>query len=87
MAVKTINNMAGLNGLMPTLLIFGTYPRISREDRLTISNIKRAAIIKKVIAKVRRYYNTRKITDAINMWNSPNIIVTLALLLNSDVLV
>ena len=50
--------MAGLNGLMPTLLIFGTYPRISREDRLIISNIKRAAIIKKVIAKVRRCYNT-----------------------------
>ena len=58
MAVKTINNTAGLDGLMPTLLIFGTYPRISREDRPTISNIKRAAIIKKVIAKVRRYYNT-----------------------------
>ena len=58
MAVKTINNMVGLNGLMPTLLIFSTYPRISREDRLIISNIKRAAIIKKVIVKVYKYYNT-----------------------------
>ena len=58
MAVKTINNTAGPDGLMPTLLIFGTYPRISREDCLTISNIKRAAIIKKVIAEVRKYYNT-----------------------------
>ena len=52
---------------MPTLLIFGTYPRISREDYLIISNVKRVAIIKKVIAKVRRYYNTRKIIDAINI--------------------
>ena len=72
---------------MPTLLIFGTYPRISREDRLTISNIKRAAIIKKVIAKVYRCYNTRKIINAINIRNSPNIIVTLALLLNSNILI
>ena len=87
MAVKTINNMVGLDGLMPTLLIFSTYPRISREDRPTISNVKRAAIIKKVIAKVRRCYNTRKIINAINMRNSPNIIATLALLLNSNVLI
>ena len=58
MAVKTINDMAGLDGLILTLLIFSAYPRISREDRLTISNVERAAIIKKVIAKVRRCYNT-----------------------------
>ena len=58
MAVKTINNTAGLDGLIPTLLIFSTYSRISKEDRLIISNIKRAAIIKKVIAKVYKCYNT-----------------------------
>ena len=58
MVVKTINDIVGLDGLIPTLLIFGAYPRISREDRPTISNVERAAIIKKVIAKVRRYYNT-----------------------------
>jgi len=87
MAVKTINDTAGLDGLMPTLLIFGTYPRMSREDRLTISNVERAAIIKKVMAKVRRCYNAWKIIDAIYMRNSPNMTATLALLLNSDVLV
>ena len=86
-AVKTINDTAGPDGLMPTLLVFDTYPRISKEDYLTISNVKRAAIIKKVIAKVHRYYNTRKIINAINMRNSPNIIATLALLLNSNVLI
>ena len=72
---------------MPTLLIFSTYSRISREDRLTISNVKRAAIIKKVIAKVYKYYNTWKIINAINIRNGPNIIATLALLLNSNVLI
>ena len=72
---------------MPTLLIFSAYPRISREDRLIISNIERAAIIKKVIAKVRRCYNTWKIINAIYIWNGPNIIATLTLLLNSNILV
>ena len=79
--------MAGLDSLMLTLLIFGAYPRISREDRPIVSNIKRAAIIKKVIVEVRRCYNTRKIINAINIRNSPNIIVTLTLLLNSNILI
>jgi hypothetical protein len=29
MAVKAVNNLAGLDGIMPTLLIFGIYPRIT----------------------------------------------------------
>ena len=58
MAVKTINDIVGLDGLIPTLLIFGTYPRISKEDRLTISNVERAAIIKKAITEVHRCYDT-----------------------------
>ena len=65
--VKTINDTAGLDGLVPTLLVFGTYPRMSREDYLTISNVERAAIIKKAMAEVRRCYNAWKIIDAINI--------------------
>ena len=87
MAVKTINDTAGLDGLVLTLLVFGAYPRMSREDRLTASNVERAATIKKAIAEVRRCYDARKIADAINIRNGPNVTATLALLLNSDVLV
>jgi hypothetical protein len=60
---------------------------MSREDRLIINNVEKAAIIKKVIIEVRRYYNIRKVINAINIRNSLKVTVILALLLNSDVLI
>jgi hypothetical protein len=45
MAVKAINNTAGPNGLVPTLLVYGAYLRISKLDPPTLSIIDRAAII------------------------------------------
>jgi hypothetical protein len=35
-AVKAINNIARLNGLIPTLLVFGTYLRLSSFNTLTL---------------------------------------------------
>ena len=32
MAVKAVNDTAGPNGLIPTLLVYGAYPRISNLD-------------------------------------------------------
>jgi len=32
MAFKAINDTAGLGGLVPTLLVFGAYPRIVKLD-------------------------------------------------------
>ena len=52
MAVKAINNTAGPNGLVPTLLVYGAYLRISKLDPPTLSVIDRAAIIRKAIAKI-----------------------------------
>jgi len=34
MAFKAINNTAGLEGLVPTLLVFGAYPRMVELDAL-----------------------------------------------------
>jgi hypothetical protein len=34
MAFKAINNTAGPNGLVPTLLVYGAYPRITKHDPL-----------------------------------------------------
>ena len=45
MAVKAINNTAGPDGLVPTLLVYGAYLRISNLDPPTLSIIKQAAII------------------------------------------
>ena len=52
MAVKAVNNTAGPNGLVPTLLVYRAYLRISKLDPPTLSIIDRAAIIRKVIAKI-----------------------------------
>ena len=52
MAVKAINNTAGPNGLVPTLLVYGAYLRISNLDPPTLSIIERAAVIRKAIAKI-----------------------------------
>jgi len=34
MAFKAINNTAGLEGLVPILLVFGAYPRMVKSDAL-----------------------------------------------------
>jgi hypothetical protein len=45
MAVKAVNNTASPNGLVPTLLVYGAYLRISNLGPPTPSIIERAAII------------------------------------------
>ena len=52
MAVKAINNTASPNRLVPTLLVYGAYLRISNLDPPALSIIERAAIIRKVIAEI-----------------------------------
>ena len=52
MAVKAINNTAGPNGLVPTLLIYGAYLRISSLGPPTPSITERAAAIRKAIAEI-----------------------------------
>ena len=45
MAVKAVNNTAGPDGLVPTLLVYGAYLRISNLDPPTPSIIEQVAII------------------------------------------
>ena len=45
MAIKAINNTAGPDGLVPTLLVYGAYLRISNLDPPAPSIIERAAAI------------------------------------------
>ena len=52
MAVKAVNNTTGLDGLVPTLLVYRAYLRISNLDPPAPSIIDRAAIIRKAIAKI-----------------------------------
>ena len=52
MAVKAVNNTASPNRLVPTLLVYGAYLRISKLGPPTPSIIDRAAIIQKAIAEI-----------------------------------
>jgi hypothetical protein len=52
MAIKAVNNIIGLNKLIPTLLVYKAYLRINNLDPFTLSIINRAVIIQKVITKI-----------------------------------
>jgi hypothetical protein len=45
MAVKAVNNTAGPNGLVPTLLVYRAYLRISNLGPPALSIIERVTII------------------------------------------
>ena len=45
MAVKAINNTTGLDRLVPTLLVYKVYLRISNLDPPALSIIEQAAVI------------------------------------------
>ena len=87
MAVKAINNTAGLDGLVPTLLVYRAYPRISNLDPPTPSIIKQAAIIQKAIAEIVKLWAKQTVNNALYYHNGPNITLVYDLLLNSKVLI
>jgi len=51
MAVKAINNTTGPDKLVPTLLVYRAYPRISNPDPPTLSITDQVAAIWKAMAK------------------------------------
>ena len=65
MAVKAINKTAGPNGLVPTLLVYGAYPRISKLDPPAPSVIERAAVIRKAIAKIVKLRAKQTVNNAL----------------------
>jgi len=66
MAVKAANNTAGLNSLVPTLLIFSAYPYISKLNLLAPSITQRAAAIKKVIEEIVRIRAKKQVNNILN---------------------
>ena len=52
MAVKAINNLARLNIIIFTLLVFGAYPQITKIDVLLLSITKKAKAIRIAIKEV-----------------------------------
>ena len=87
MAVKAINNTASPDRLVPTLLVYGAYLRISNLDPPTPSIIERAAVIRKAIAKIVKLRAKQAVSNALYYYNGPNITLVYNLPLNSKVLI
>jgi hypothetical protein len=85
MAVKAVNDTAGPNGIVPTLLVFGAYPRINDLDAPSPDIVKRSEAIRKAMKEVRELHSKRQVSDALGMRNGPNTLPTLSLPLDSDV--
>jgi hypothetical protein len=60
-AVKAVNNTTGPNRLVPTLLVFRAYPRITEQDPLSPVIIKRAEAIRTAIKEIQRLYAKRQV--------------------------
>jgi Zn/Cd-binding protein ZinT len=84
-AVKTINDSAGPDGIIPILLVFGAYPRMTNNSVLSPITTKRAKTIRKTSNEVRRYYTKQYIEDVFRIRNSPNIITIFKLPIQSDI--
>ena len=52
MAIKAVNNTISPNRLIPILLVYRAYPRISNLDPPAPSIIDRAVIIRKAMAEI-----------------------------------
>ncbi|KAK6582999.1 hypothetical protein PZA11_004075 [Diplocarpon coronariae] len=69
MAVKAVNNIAGPNRIIPTLLIFKAYLRLIELDLPNLLIKQRVVIIKKAIKEVRKIYTTCKVNNALSIRN------------------
>jgi hypothetical protein len=87
MAFKAINDSAGPDGLVPTLLAFGAYPRMTDLDAPSPTVTQRANAIKKAMAEVCKVRAERQVADALAQRNGPRTSYIHDLPLNSPVLV
>jgi hypothetical protein len=79
MAVKTINDSAGPDGIVLTLLVFGAYSQLTEIDPSSPLVIKRAEAICVTSKEVRRLYAERQVKDVFVIRNSPDTKNTLDL--------
>jgi hypothetical protein len=87
MAVKAVNDSAGPDGIVLTLLVFGLYPRMTEMDAPSLTIVKRAKAIRAATKEVRQLYAKQQVNDALAIHNSPNTMAIVDLPLQSDVCV
>ena len=87
MTIKAVNNTVGPDGLVLTLLVFGTYPQITTTNTLSLTVIKHGKIITKTIKQIAELHTKKQVTNVLRQRNRPNISDTLDVLISKNVLV
>ena len=87
MAVKAVNNTANFNGLVPILLVYEVYLKISKLDPPAPSITDQAAVIWKAIAKIVKLQAKQTVSNALYYRNRLNTTLVYNLPLNSEVLI
>ena len=87
MAFKAINDIAGLNGLVPTLLVYSALPRMVEYNALSLIVTQRSAALKKAILEIQKLQAKRQVTNALNTRNGPSTTDINDFTLNSNILV
>jgi hypothetical protein len=87
MAFKAINDTAGPNGLVPTLLVYGAYPRMTKDSLPSPNITQRAEAIRKATEAIQRLHAKRKTSDALATRNGLDTTRTVSLPLLSEVCV
>ena len=87
MAFKAVNDTAGPDGLVPTLLVYSALPRMVEYDIPSPSITQRSAALKKAISEIQKLQAKRLVTETLNARNGPSITDIHDLVLNSDILV
>jgi hypothetical protein len=87
MAFKALNDTAGPDGLVPTLLVFSAYLRMTELDAPSPTVTQRANAVKKAMAEIRKLRAERQVADALNMRNGPRTNAVHDLPPNSPILV
>jgi hypothetical protein len=86
-AIKVVNNITGLNGLTPTLLVWGVYLKMNRDLALMLLVEKRNTAYRYTKAELERIRTKRQVNDILGIKNGPNRIEIKDLLIQSDILV
>lgn len=85
MAIKAVNDTAGPDGIVPTLLVFGAYPRMTEVSAPSPTLQQRAKAVKKAMEEVRKAHARRQVAEALATRNGPSTMETTNLPLQSQV--
>jgi hypothetical protein len=72
--IKAVNDLVRPDGIIPTLFVFGVYPRITNNSMLLVIVIKRTETIRKTIKEIKTLYTRQQVNNAFVARNKLNTI-------------